>query len=286
MTLLYNEGIINVVETKQWSEGVHFPQMGEKAIKILRKIKEADGFLITNGEHAAMMTDIIEIDHFHIGKVRHTMTSQVMGIPKGSGFIQFVPAGVRTTLAYPTPVQTSKDFDRVLNSERFKSLKNHYGEKKIFDILKKDAVHNGTPIEELLYQIDQKINGGILDKKVDASYVGGVYADGLPWSGIMAKVDIKKYAWNFVAHIASNKPKNVPSLIQEFKKENNFEKGIELAWNGGYILNPELVGKLGLSEAYIGSPLGLLMMNSKIAVRHYLINLHLSFIKMEKYIFN
>ena len=57
------------------------------------------------------------------------MTSQVMGIPKGSGFIQFVPAGVRTTLAYPTPVQTSKDFDRVLNSERF-ILKNHYGEKK------------------------------------------------------------------------------------------------------------------------------------------------------------
>ena len=134
LTLLYKEGIINVVETKQWSEGVHFPQMGEKAIKILRKIKQADGFLITNGEHAAMMTDIIEIDHFHIGKVRHTMTSQVMGIPKGSGFIQFVPAGVRTTLAYPTPVQTSKDFDRVLNSKRFKSLKNHYGEKKIFDI--------------------------------------------------------------------------------------------------------------------------------------------------------
>ena len=34
--------------------------------------------------------------------------------------------------------------------------------------------------------------------------------------------------------------------------------------NGGYILNPELVGKLGLSEQYIGSPLGLLVLNGQI----------------------
>jgi hypothetical protein len=33
----------------------------------------------------------------------------------------------------------------------------------------------------------------------------------------------------------------------------------QIAWNGGYILNPELVGKLGLPETYIGSPLGMLI---------------------------
>jgi len=33
----------------------------------------------------------------------------------------------------------------------------------------------------------------------------------------------------------------------------------EIAWNGGFILNPELVGKLGLPESYIGAPLGLLI---------------------------
>ena len=60
-----------------------------------------------------MMTDIIEIDHFHIGKVLNEMTAKIMGIPKDSGFIQFVPAGVRTTLAYPTPIQTAKDFETV-----------------------------------------------------------------------------------------------------------------------------------------------------------------------------
>jgi len=49
---------------------------------------------------------------------------------------------------------------------------------------------------------------------------------------------------------------------------NAFDKGrvnkAQIAWNGGYILNPELVGKLGLPESYIGSPLGLLISNKKI----------------------
>ena len=38
----------------------------------------------------------------------------------------------------------------------------------------------------------------------------------------------------------------------------------EIAWNGGYILNAELVGKLGLVESYIGTPLGLLVVDGKI----------------------
>ncbi len=156
--LLYKTGVIEIIETEQWCEGVHFPQMGAKAIKILRKIKESDGFLITNGEHASMMTDIIEIDHFHIGKARHKMTAKIMGIPKDSGFIQFVPAGVRTTLAYPTPIQTSKDFDNALKSELYSDLKDKIGEKKLLDIISKDAVENGTPINSSFRQLELEMS--------------------------------------------------------------------------------------------------------------------------------
>ena len=138
--LLYNVGVVEIVATKQWSEGVHFPQMGAKAIKILRKIKESSGFLITNGEYAAMMTDIIEIDHFHIGKVLSEMTAKIMGIPKESGFIQFVPAGVRTTLAYPTPIQTAKDFDVALKSDLYIELKKALGEQELLHIISTDAI--------------------------------------------------------------------------------------------------------------------------------------------------
>ena len=47
--------------------------------------------------------------------------------------------------------------------------------------------------------------------------------------------------------------------MKDFYKR--FRKKVQIAWNGGYILNAELVGKLGLSESYIGSPLGLLITN-------------------------
>ncbi len=80
----------------------------------------------------------------------------------------------------------------------------------------------------------------------------------------MAEIDTKKHAWKFAAHIANKKPKNVPGLIKEYKKKSKNKNKIELAWNGGYILNPELVGKLGLPETYIGSPLGLLIMDHKV----------------------
>ena len=101
-------------------------------------------------------------------------------------------------------------------------------------------------------------------EKVTSSFAGGVYDDGLPWSGVLAEIDTKEHNWKFAAHIANKEPKNVPALIQEYEKKSKNSNKIELAWNGGYILNPELVGKLGLPETYIGSPLGLLIMNNKV----------------------
>ena len=238
MGLLYNVGVVEIVATKQWSEGVHFPQMGAKAIKILRKIKESSGFLITNGEYAAMMTDIIEIDHFHIGKVLSEMTAKIMGIPKESGFIQFVPAGVRATLAYPTPIQTAKYFDVALKSDLYIELKKALGEKELLHIISTDAIENGTPIIKLLEQIKEGLKETKTTKKVKASFAGGVYEDGLPWSGVLAEIDTKKHQWEFAAHIANKDPNNVPALINEYKKKSKNPHKIELAWNGGYILNP------------------------------------------------
>ena len=69
---------------------------------------------------------------------------------------------------------------------------------------------------------------------------------------------------NFNAYLAKEIPKNVPSLLKEYAKESNNTNAINLAWNGGYILNAELVGKLALPESYIGSPLGLLILDGKV----------------------
>ncbi len=160
--------------------------MGPDALAVLRQIKEKNGFLITNGEHAAMMTDIIKIDHFHIGKAKNPMTAKILGVPLESGFIQFVPAGVRTTLAYPTPVQTSKDFDIALRSPVFSRLAKKYGESELFKIIGEDAEKNSTPIVKLLESLDQTDSESGLPANIQYKFIGGIYDDGLPWSGVIA----------------------------------------------------------------------------------------------------
>ena len=266
LTVLYRNGIIRLVETKQWSNGVHFLEMGEKAITVLKQIKEGNGFFIANGEYAAMMTDFVNIDHFHIGKAEHEMTAKILGIEKGQGFVQFVPAGIRTTLAYPTPVQTAKDFDEAIKSERFERLKKRLGEKTLWQMIRDDAAKNGTPIQVLLKTIEvaettQKTEQNSIVKTV---FTGGVYDDGLPWSGVMAEINLNQQKWHFSAYITPDVPKNVPALIDEYKHEKQKNHAVNIAWNGGYILNPELVGKLGLPETYIGSPLGLLVIDGEV----------------------
>jgi hypothetical protein len=264
LKLLFKHGIVKIVKTTQLCIGFHLLQMGTEAIKVLRRVKEQNGFLITNGQNSAMMTDIVDIDHFHMGQIKGILASRIMGIPKGSGFLQFVPAGVRTTLAYPTPIQTAKDFDRAIKSKKYKKLAAKLGEAKIRELMRKDAEENGTPIKSFLNNLEKSLMRSKVDSGIQSTYVGGVYADGLPWSGVMATIKSQSSSrkWVLAAHTANNTPRSVPEMVKEFQQEQG--KKPRIAWNGGYYLNAELVGKLGLSETYIGTPLGLLIMNKKV----------------------
>ncbi|UCH14817.1 MAG: phosphodiester glycosidase family protein, partial [Bacteroidales bacterium] len=95
-------------------------------------------------------------------------------------------------------------------------------------------------------------------------YLSGIYSDKLPWNGVYAKVNVNNptQKWVFRTLSSDNQTKKVTKLANEFNKATG--NNVKIAWNGGYILNPELVGKLGLPESYIGSPLGLLVSDKKI----------------------
>jgi len=274
LKLLYKYEIIKIIKTEQYCVGIHFPQLGVQALKALRIIQKQKGFIISNRPNSSVMTDYIDIDSFHIGKVTHPLMANIMGIPEGSGYIQYIPAGIRTTLAYPTPIQTSYNFSKVLNSKLYKKLCDSYGEKKILDIIKQDAENNGSPVKFVLQNI-KKEN----EKKdiVDFFFVSGTYKDGLPWNGVIANTyapettkrqaslknpEAKEKKWMFATITSETGTKKVTTFIKDFQKEYNKEP--KIAWNGGYILNAELVGKLGLPESYIGSPLGLLISENKV----------------------
>jgi hypothetical protein len=223
-------------------------------LKIIRKISEGCGFLLTNRRHASLMTDFVNIDRFHIGKVRGESTASTMGIPIDSGYIQYVPAGLRACIAYPTPVQTAKDFDEALHSKEYALAAKKLGEEELIRILQEDAENQGTPIMLQLQSIIKNDKG---PKPVSYSYISGIYEDGNPYNGAICSINLQKEDWHFSAVSAKNNPRTVADFVNEFEEQSGYKS--QLAWNGGYILNPELVGKLGLPESYIGSPLGLLI---------------------------
>jgi len=261
LKLLFEHEMCKIVGSKQHSVGIHFYEIGQKAIHTLKKIKDANGFIITLGDHDAMMTDIVDLERFHIGIVKHILTSEIMGIPIGNAYVQRVPAGQRFTLSYPTPVQDGKSFSQELQGLKYKRICSKYGEDKVLNILKKDAEKNGTPLTVLLNTL-----GKPKEKKTVISYtsLNGLYDDGLPWSGIMAKIrfSISDKSWRFNVVTATDRPKLVTEFMKEFV--NSTKLNARVAWNGGYILNPELVGKLGIPERFIGSPLGLIISNGKV----------------------
>jgi len=258
LKLLYRYKILQVVNIDQWCVGIHFNQLGEEGLKVLRKVKEERGFIISNRTEAAVMTDIVDIDRFHIGKIEDRITESIMGIPMSTGFIQYVPAGMRVTLAYPTPVQTAKDFCDYCKSNDFKKAIEQYGEKKVFEVLRKDAQTKMSPVKKVISDL---LAYDELTDVVSYEFVSGVYEDKMPWNGVIAKTRLDNATWEFIIR-SSVKTQPVTSFVKDFEDENN--QPVKIAWNGGYILNPELVGKLGLPESYIGSPLGLLITDGKV----------------------
>ena len=252
LKLLYEHKLIQIVRTRQVCVGIHFPQLGEEALKTLRSIRERNGYILTNRSNASMMTDMVDMDRFHIGIVSNEFTAHCMGIPKDSGYIQFVPAGVRSTLAYPSPIQTAKDFEKVLKSELFQRMVKKLGEKEVFSLIRKEASLRGSPIKYVLEKLDK---GEGTKGPLSYEYLSGLYHDGMPYQGVVATLTYKKEAWDFAALTSQKKPKTVQRFVKEFEKLSG--RQAQIAWNGGYILNPELVGKLGISEDYVGSPLGL-----------------------------
>jgi exopolysaccharide biosynthesis protein len=261
LKLLFNHGVCKIIASQQHSVGIHFYEVGKEVIEVLNTVKAGNGIIVALRDHAAMMTDIVNIDHFHIGCASNVLAAKILGIPKDSGYVQWIPAGLRYTLSYPTPVQTGQNFCKALKSFRFKKVCDSLGEDRVLKALKKDAEEKGTPIVTILKNLDQSVKN---KTAVTHSYINGIYSDGLPWAGIIAKVDmnISGNEWKFSVMSSRKNPKTVLQFVEEF--QNSTKRNARVAWNGGYILNPELVGKLGIPETFIGSPLGLIISNKKV----------------------
>jgi hypothetical protein len=264
LRLLYDTGICRVVESEQISEGIDFRQLGSEAVEVLDKIRAAGGFIVALCPHAAMTTDAATLDRFHIGRATDRVTANILGISLAAGYVAWAPAGLRPTLAYPTPVQTAKSLSKTLHTQRFARLRKRLGDAELRTALREDAISRSSRVEDLLKRLaTTKTSQG----RVEAEALNGLYDDGQPWSGVIASVPRSRglLRYEILSANRGNQTRGnqtVPEFVEDFNRESGHRA--QIAWNGGYILNPELVGKLGLPEDYIGSPLGLIISSGRL----------------------
>jgi len=260
LQLIFRQRAGRIIASQQLGLGIDVRELGRRAITALREVKADGGFIIACAEQSASTTDILDIERFHIGRAEDAFAASLLGIQPGDGLVQWVPAGLRFSLAYPTPVQTGLSLAQTLEGRRFKHLCNEHGEAKILDIMRLDAAERGTPAERILDTIEsgESAASGV----VHQGAIGGLYEDGSPWSGNLARVEVGDRPLRYRILSSDSGPRTVVDFIDEFETRSG--EAARIAWNGGYILNAELVGKLGLPEPYIGTPLGLIVSDGRV----------------------
>ncbi len=265
--LLYKKKFFKIVKTNVISNGTHLGQLGNKADNELLRIKEQNGFIVSVGNNNMLTFDLVDIPRYNLGVASGPLIANYLGIRKGEGYILWVPAGLRPSLSFPTPIQTPKEFSELLNSDLFIKCCKIHGKNKVLQLLREDADRYSTPIKEILEGLSiekNKSKKNKIESIVESKHVVGCQPDGSPWSGAYAKVTFnsngaKGKGVKFTSAFSKTRSDTVFAIMKQFKKGN-----VILGWNGGYILNPELVGKLGLPEDYIGSPLGLLICENEV----------------------
>ncbi len=276
INILKEAGLFNIVPTEVFSPGIHLAQLGKEASNELNKIKKKDGFIVSIGDDHMISLDMIDLPSYRIGVAKSNLSCNFLAIKKNDGYIQWVPAGIRPSLSYPTPIQTPKEFHNFLKGSLYQKCVKKYGEKKLLQLIKKDADEYGTPIKVFLQDLmnqENKPNNPKPKKSelpLKSNKLNGLHKDGSPWSGALIQVymsgqksskKLKTPLWDYVTAFADRRGATVLTLIEDFKKKT--KKKVSFAWNGGYILNPELVGKLGIGEEFIGSPLGMIIAKSE-----------------------
>lgn len=255
----WRAGYIDLQETQCLSQGFHLAQVGHDAAVRLAGIRDSGGFVLAFGMDTTLTLDLLDMESYRVGYCHRRLFAEHMSVQKGEGFVLWVPAGLRPSLAYPTPIQTPRAFAQALESEAYEKACGKLGRDAVLAQLREDADRYGTPVSELLQDMLDEDDSDARQGPVDSNLLTGVHDNGDPWSGAYARIsaDNENGGWDFYTAFAEGSQDTVMDMVHRFEAAQ--DKTVSLAWNGGFILNPELIGKLGLAEEYIGTALGLLI---------------------------
>jgi hypothetical protein len=261
---LAEKGVIRFIRSSSDTSGTNLRRLGKEDLEVLKKVKQHQGYLLVSGEHHDATLDYVYLPSYRFGQARRLFASKMLGIPQGSFFFRLVPPGVRTTMTYPVTTQDAVSLAKILRSREFTTFQMKFGgdRDKAFEALTDALDLSSTTYRKAI----NSFAAHYAKSPVTFRDIAGLYRDGFPWTGTLARVNRAdaqkdKHKLNFTI-ISPPQPETLEAMVQSYKDKKRRE--VIIGWNGGYTLNTELVGKLGLSEEYIGVPLGLVIRNGKI----------------------
>ncbi len=250
------KGIVKILFLPALSQGVNFYQLPYELKKILVMCKNNRGVVLARGEDNFVTLDLLDIDSFRFGKVESAQFSRFTGLALNKSFFQYVPAGFRPVLNFPVFTQQLTAFNKQL--ERINTEDN-----QILEKLKLRQDRTGENLGESIDNLLQK--NKFSEKDYSFGKFAGKHQDGLPFTGAYLKINYISFADSSSFEVIQSANKENESLTQMIDRiHDQKRKKVIIGFNGGFILNNELVGRLGLTEDYIGTPVGLVIHNGKI----------------------
>lgn len=252
----YQKKLIKIIPVGSKGSSVNLLNISPELKKALYLTKKKNGHVLAKGEHNYFSLDLLDIPSFRYGTINSIRSQAVFNIPKGGLFFQFIPAGFRSFFSFPLTTETPLQFSKILNN--IYDFNNLESTEKLLTKYKEYLDEHGTSLKNaVLVNKNRECNNSIIETR----RLSGKYSDGYAWTGVSTKLKLSGNKVSF--HVLSSKKKK--NLLQFVKTlENKTKKKVVMGWNGGYILNNELVGKLNLSEEYVGTPLSFVVANSKI----------------------
>jgi hypothetical protein len=249
LKIALDAGQLTTVAIGTRSASIDLLQVSADMKKALLHVKKAGGHVLAKGEQNYFSLDLLDIDSFRYGTAHSLPAKAAFDVDDEQGFVQFVPAGLRSFFAFPLTIETPAQFSRALNSVKLSS--------GLLRQLKIYLDKHGTSLQDAIRAIGRTEK----EKDVFVKRLSGKYTDGYAWTGVAVTLKPNKAKHSF--HIVSSKKnKTLPQFVQAF--ERRVKDRVIMAWNGGYILNLELVGKMRISYDLIGVPLGLIIARGKV----------------------
>lgn len=246
---------INVIPLGSKSTAINLKQISPELTIALRQTKRTNGHVIAKGEDNYFSLDLLDIDSFRYGNLRSKRAQGIFGAPASTPFLQFVPAGLRTYFGFPLTVETPVQFAKALSI--ISSGRKPKETKRLLKRLKIYLDQHGTTLRDAITKMSQP------KKPVDSvsKRLAGKYDDGEAWTGALVSLtpNQRKHSYHI---LSAKKNKTLPQFINTV--ERRIPGKIIMGWNGGYILNYELVSKLKLSDEFIGTPIGFIMSNRRV----------------------